>query len=114
MEVVKTVLATIALSVDLIGIAILLFGALKFIAQYLTLEIKQVKGLESVDGIRNLRLGLGNYILLSLEFMIISDIINSSLSRNIHDFLVLGLIVVIRTALGFFLGRELDDIKTRN
>ena len=113
MEQVKTVLETIAVVVDLVGMAILLFGALKFIAHYLGLEIKRLKGLECVDGIRNLCLGLGSYILLSLEFMIVSDIIHSALSRNVDDLLLLGLLVIVRTALGFFLGRELNEIKAQ-
>lgn len=111
MEHIETVLRTIAVVIDLVGIAILLFGALKFIVHYLGLEIKRMQGFECVKGIRNLRLGLGSYILLSLEFMIISDVVNAALSRNIDDVLLLGLIIIIRTALGVFLGRELNEIK---
>ena len=44
-----------------VGIAILLLGALKFITNYLGLEIKRMQGLECIDGIRSLRLGLGSY-----------------------------------------------------
>ncbi len=113
MEQVKAVLETIAVAVDLVAIAILLFGALKFLVHYLGLEIKRLRGLECVDGIRNLRLGLGSYILLSLEFMIISDVIHSALSRNVDDFLLLGLVVIIRTVLTLFLARELNEVKAQ-
>jgi uncharacterized membrane protein len=58
-----------------------------------------------------LRLQLGSYILLSLEFIIISDIIQSAISRNLDDILSLGVIVIIRVALSFFLGRELNEVK---
>ncbi len=113
MEQIETVLETIAVAIDLIGISILLVAALKFLVHYVSFEIKRLKGLECVDGIRELRLGLGSYILLSLEFMIVSDIINSGLSKNMDDFLLLGLLVAIRTALSFFLGRDLDDAKAQ-
>ena len=113
MEHVKAVLETIAVAVDLVAIAILLFGALKFVFHYLSFEIKRLGGLECVDGIRNLRLGLGSYILLSLEFMIVSDVIHSALSRNMDDFLLLGLIVIIRTVLSLFLARELNEVKAQ-
>ena len=73
MEQVETVLETIAFVIDLIGIAILVYAALKFIAHFLAFEIKQLRGLECVEGIRDMRLRLGSYILLSLEFIIISD-----------------------------------------
>ena len=111
MEQVTTVLEMIAFAIDLVGIAILVFAALKFIAHFVGFEIKRLHGLECVEGIRNLRLQLGSYILLSLEFIIISDIIQSAISRNLDDILSLGVIVVIRVALSFFLGRELNEVK---
>ncbi len=111
MEQVETVLETIAFVIDLVGIAILVYTALKFIAHFLAFEIKQLRGLECVEGIRDMRLRLGSYILLSLEFIIISDVIQTAISRNVDDFLALGLLVIIRVALSFFLGRELSDVK---
>ena len=113
MEHVKTVLETIAVAVDLVGITILVFAALKFIAHYLRFEFKRPQGLDCVEGIRYLRLGLGSYILLSLEFIIISDIIRSAISTDVEDLLPLGLLVVIRVALSFFLGRELSEAKAQ-
>ena len=53
MEQVETVLETIAFAVDLVGISILVYAALKFIAHFLAFEIKQLRGLESVEGIRD-------------------------------------------------------------
>jgi uncharacterized membrane protein len=111
MEQVTTVLEMIAFAIDLVGIAILVFAALKFIAHFVGFEIKRLHGLECVEGIRDLRLQLGSYILLSLEFIIISDIIQSAISRNLDDILSLGVIVIIRVALSFFLGRELNEVK---
>ena len=101
----------IAFAIDLVGIAILIFAALKFIVHFVGFEIKRLHGLECVEAIRNLRLQLGSYILLSLEFIIISDIIQSAISRNLDDILSLGVIVIIRVALSFFLGRELNEVK---
>jgi len=111
MEQVITVLEMIAFAVDLVGIAILVFTALKFIAHYLRFEIKWLQGLDCVKGIRDMRLQLGSYILLALEFIIISDIIQSVISREVEDLLSLGLIVIIRVALSFFLGREVNEVK---
>jgi uncharacterized membrane protein len=113
MEQVITILEMIAFAIDLVGIAILVYAALKFIAHFLGFEIKQLRGLESVEGIRDLRLRLGSYILLSLEFIIISDIIMTGISRNVDDLLALGLLVIIRVALSFFLGRELNEVKAQ-
>ena len=112
-EQIETVLESIAFAIDLVGIAILVYAALKFIAHFLGFEIKRLRGLECVDGIRDLRLGLGSYILLALEFIIISDVIQTAISRNVDDFLALGLLVIIRVALSFFLGRELNEVKAQ-
>ena len=70
-----------------------------------------LQGVEFVEGIRDLRLRLGSYILLSLEFIIISDVINTAISRDLDDLLGLGLLVLIRVTLSFFLGRELNEVK---
>ncbi len=113
MEQVEIVLETIAFAVDSVGIAILVYAALKFIVHFLGFEIMQLRGLDTVEGIRDMRLRLGSYILLSLEFIIISDIIMTGISRDVDDLLSLGLLVIIRVALSFFLGRELSDVKTR-
>ncbi len=113
MEQVETSLETIAFAVDLVGIAILVYAALKFIVHFLGFEIKQLRGLDTVEGIRDMRLRLGSYILLSLEFIIISDVILTAISRNVDDLLALGLLVLIRIVLSFFLGRELNEVKAQ-
>ncbi len=113
MEQIEAVLEMIAVAVDLVGITILLLAALKFVVHFIGFEFRRLEGLECVDEIRKLRLGLGSYILLALEFMIVSDVVNSALSKNLDDFLLLGLLVVIRTALSYFLGRDLDEVKAQ-
>ena len=114
MEQTKTVLETIALTIDLVGIAIVVYAALKFLVHFLGFEIKRLRGLACVEAIRDLRLQLGSYILLSLEFIIISDIIMTGISRNMDDLLALGLLVIIRVVLSFFLGRDLNEVKAQD
>ena len=114
MEQVRPVLEIISVTVDLVGISILVFASLKFIVHYLAFEIKRLQGLDSVEGIRSLRLGLGSYVLLALEFIIVSDIIQSVVSTNLDDLYSLGLVVLIRIALSFFLGRELNEFKIQD
>jgi uncharacterized membrane protein len=111
MESTKEALEFVAISADLAGLAILLIGAFKFLGSYVAFEFKGFLGRDCATQIQNLRLPLGSYILLSLEFMIISDIIHSALSRTLDDFLLLGLLVAIRTAIGFFLSQELKETR---
>ena len=112
MEQVETVLEMIAFAIDLAGVSILVYAALKFVVHFLGFEMKRLQGIETVLGIRDMRLRLGSYILLSLEFIIISDVIRTGLSRDLDDLLALGLLVLIRVGLSFFLGRELGEVQT--
>ena len=111
MEQISAFLEMVAAWIEVVGIAILIFAALKFIAHFLGFEFKRLRGHECVEQIRNLRMGLGSYILLSLEFIIISDIIETAINRSLDDLLALGLLVVIRIVLSFFLGREMTEVK---
>ncbi|MBO0476387.1 DUF1622 domain-containing protein [Vagococcus sp. DIV0080] len=52
---------------------------------------------------------LGSYVLLSLEVLIASDIIETILNPSIEDILILAGIVVIRTAISYFLGKEIES-----
>ena len=54
---------------------------------------------------------LGRYILAALELLIVSDIIHTALSLALKDLLFLGLLVLIRSVISFFLDREIRDIR---
>ena len=106
-ETVEPVLHLIAEAVDLIGLAIVLVGAIKFLFTYVRIEARRLVGRECATQIQTARRGLGGYILVALEFMIVSDIINSALTHSLESLAGLAAIVVLRTMIGFFLEREL-------
>lgn len=110
-ELVEAPLEFAAEAIDLIGIAILLIAAVKFLFHYAGFEIARFRGMECVSQIRDMRLRLGSYILLGLEFLIISDVIHSALSRTLDDLLILGVLVLIRSALSYFLSLDLKDTR---
>ena len=58
-----------------------------------------------------IRVFLGNYILLGLEFMIVSDIIHSFLKPDLDSLYQLGVLVLIRTAISYFLGKEIEAVR---
>ena len=58
-----------------------------------------------------IRVFLGNYILLGLEFMIVSDIIHSFLKPDLDSLYRLGVLVLIRTAISYFLGKEIESVR---
>ena len=102
----------LAICIDLIGVALILFG-------FFVALIRLFAGLRYGVGLfRNLshltaaRTILGTYILTGLEFMIASDIIHTVITRELTDLIFVGLLVLIRTAISFFLGREIQEIET--
>lgn len=104
------VLEMIAVIIDLIGVSIILFG-------FVIASIRLIGSLRHGLGLkRNLtdvapaRAVLGVYILTGLEFMIASDIVHTVTTRAFSDLLFVGLLVIIRTAISFFLGKEIMEI----
>ena len=61
--------------------------------------------------IRQLRVNLGQVLLLSLEVLIVSDILHSIVKRSIQEVGILVVVVVIRIALSFFLEREISHLQ---
>jgi uncharacterized membrane protein len=96
--------------IDILAILILLVGAIRFLAGFLRAETRR-DGKSRVKGINHERVELGRYILAGLEVLIVSDIIHTALSLKMIDLVFLGLLVVIRSLISFFLDRELELVK---
>ncbi len=99
-----------AVAIDLAAIALILVGAVRFILGVAAAEIAR-RGTERVEKTNRQRIELGRYILASLELFIVSDIIHAALSLAFTDLLFLGLLVIIRSMISFFLDRELEQLK---
>ena len=99
------VLHVAALVVGVIGVIIILFG----VGRGTWMLIKtEATGSKTAD--RNtLRMDLGYYLLLGLEFLVAADIIETLLAPDLEHVLILGAIVVIRTVISFSLNWELKQ-----
>jgi uncharacterized membrane protein len=95
--------------IDLVSIAIMLIGGARFIVGFVGAELKRDRVLR-MKGIDAHRVELGHYILAALELLIVSDIIHTALSLAVGDLLFLGLLVLIRATVSFFLDREIHTI----
>ena len=91
------------LVVEAIGAAVVGIGALATAFRYVLtlLGIREYTNTE-------IRLYLGRFLALGLEFQIGADILSTAVAPTFDDVLLLGAIVVIRTALNYFLSKELD------
>ncbi len=96
---------------DIAGIGILIIGFLKGILMFLRLEFDRLRGKKDYEEIFSLRNILGTYIIISLDFLIVSDIIHSVISPVTTELINLGIIVILRTSIGYFLGKELNELR---
>ncbi len=96
--------------VDGVGYAILLFTALKFVLRYVIFEAKRVRGFDCSRQFRDIRLELLSHIVLAIDFMVISDVIETGLVQTRDSLITLGLFVLIRSVLAFFLGLDIKDV----
>ena len=96
--------------IDLASIAIMLIGSVRFVVGFVKAETSGDADLR-VKRIDRERMELGRYILSALELLIVSDIIHTALSLALADLLILGLLVLIRSAISFFLDREIREIR---
>jgi uncharacterized membrane protein len=60
-----------------------------------------------------IRLSLGRSLALALEFQLGADILATALNPTLRDIATLAAIVVLRTVLNFFLGKELAGAEQR-
>ena len=66
------------------------------------------------DAKEEIRLKLGRWLALSLEFLLAADILQTAIAPTWNEIGQLAAIVVLRTVLNFFLQREIDQAEKRD
>jgi uncharacterized membrane protein len=113
MEDIKSIFLVIAEVVDFIGVVILLFGFIKILFKYIRTEFKNILN-TPIRLLQKIRCELGIYILLALDFLIASDIIQTITELSQEQLIELSVMILLRTAIGFFLGKEVDEIESKS
>ena len=115
----------VALVIDIFGLSILVLGFVRGAIGWLRAERGREPWEIRVTSIRRLRCVVGVHILFALELMIVSDIIDSFVavalsvpggesffhSATFYALMQLGMIVLIRTVLDYFVSRELGEFQ---
>ncbi|MEP6647061.1 MAG: DUF1622 domain-containing protein [Saprospiraceae bacterium] len=101
----------IVIVIELVATIMLVFGFMKTAILYFITESRQLSKTAKQMDFSSLRALLGSYILMGLDMYIVADLIHSLIEPTMQDLLMLGLIVVIRTAIGFFLSKEIVEIR---
>jgi uncharacterized membrane protein len=92
------------LAIELVGALLIAWGCL-----VTTIDLIQTGRRRQMSTFTGLRLRLGRFLAMGLEFQLAADILSTAVSPTWEDLGKLAAIAVIRTALNFFLNRELKE-----
>jgi uncharacterized membrane protein len=102
-ESVRDIVDAVIPVVELIGAAIVVTGVLITAVIYVLSETR-VRPVPY----EHVRLTLGRFLALGLEFQLASDILRTAVSPTLDDIAMLGAIAAIRTLLNYFLAKEIE------
>jgi uncharacterized membrane protein len=95
----------LATLVEAIGVAIVAVAVVVATARYIAAAVHRGRPFSPED----LRLGLGRSLALSLEFLLAADILRTAIEPSWDEIARLAAIAAIRTALNYFLQREVAE-----
>lgn len=90
--------------VEAAGAAVIFIGAVIGVVKFLRALPKR-----DPDEFVPVRLSLGRYLALGLEFQLASDVLRTAVAPTFSELAKLGAVAAIRTALNFFLAREIRE-----
>jgi uncharacterized membrane protein len=99
----------IRFGIGVLGVLVIVCG----VARLLRVEFHAACGKDTEEDRKRLRDALGCYLLLGLEFLIASDIIDTLMRPTVQDLVALGAIVLIRAVISFSLNAELKSEQSK-
>jgi uncharacterized membrane protein len=90
--------------VEAAGAAVIFVGAVLAVAQFL-----RVLPRRQAHRFTEVRLTLGRFLALGLEFQLASDVLRTAIAPSFEELGKLAAVAAIRTALNFFLAREIKE-----
>ena len=106
--VLQTIVGNLIIVVEACGALVLIIGVVRSLVGY----VRQCIFMHNTRIIQNLRLSLGQSMVLALEFQVAADILKTGLSPRWEDILLLGATIALRTILNYFLEREIAMLDT--
>ncbi len=90
--------------ISAIGVFVIILGAIRSVHQLIQFIINKDFSINTI------RLQFGHSVILGLEFMVAADIIGSLVKPDYYNLGLLGILVMIRTILSYFLNLELEAL----
>ncbi len=91
--------------VEAAGAVVIFVGAVIAFGRFFRVSLRR----EGMAPFAPVRLDLGRFLALGLEFQLAADILRTAVSPSFTELAQLAAIAAIRTALNFFLGREIKE-----
>ena len=110
MQQINEILEWLAVAVDLTGALIMVWAFVAAVIAVVRSSISAGDARSRILGMQAARCGLGVKLVFALELMIISDLFHTIISRSVDDLILVGGLVVIRTAIAFFLNKEIQEV----
>ncbi|MDO3700179.1 DUF1622 domain-containing protein [Micromonospora sp. C28SCA-DRY-2] len=89
--------------VEAAGALVIFVGAMVALVRFVVVGLRDRRSRAFVP----VRLGLGRFLALGLEFQLASDILRTAIAPTLREIAELAAVAAIRTALNFFLAREI-------
>lgn len=102
------------LAIEMFAVAILFVGLARFAWGYLGSELAGSNMLAHTTRANLGRIVLARYILMALEVFIVADLLMTLLSASLDSLLFLALLVLVRSAISYFLEQEIRNIRAEN
>ena len=110
MHLVHTIMEWLAVVIDLAGALIMLWA---FVTSFVSVASSAIRRSDAPNRFRDMQIArcdLGTRLVFALELMIVSDLLQTIISRSIDDLIFLGGLVVIRTTIAYFLNQEIQEV----
>ena len=108
MDTFHSIINNISFTLNIIGALITIWAIIISLFDFLKKEIFE-RG-EAIQLNEAIRIKLGSYLVLALEFFIAGDIVKTIITPTWESLGILGAIVVIRTILSYFLTKDIKRI----
>jgi uncharacterized membrane protein len=108
MDTLHNVINNISFSLNIVGALVTIWGIVISLFYFLQKEI--TSRADAVQLNEAIRIRLGSYLVLALEFFIAGDIVKTVITPTWDALGILGAIVVIRTVLSYFLTKDIKKI----
>ena len=105
-ETVRTLTTTVHLLVGVVeacGVIVIVIGALWTFARFIWIGLRE----RDAAACSRVRVSLGRFLALGLEFQLASDILRTAVAPGFRELGQLAVVATIRTALNYFLAKEI-------